>query len=301
MNRYLDGTNDNNNNLNLDYVKVTSTLDSTSKTTGSITTGGGIGMGGSLYLGGKVYIPAGPNLVLIRNDGTTTVGSIGYDTTTSGLMNINNGSGGGIIQLTSQSRVNLSTPTVYVLGTTDSTSAITGSIQIVGGMGLAKALYMGSATTATGNITQISSGACSHTRAYGGSAATYIRTTVSSTGIYTVANASSVGVNLAVGATSWSAASDYRLKEDIVSIDVATALSNVNRLRPVTFKYKIDKSDAPKRQGMIAQECETVYKDIVTKNEEGYLSIAYADIIPQLIASIQALTKEVESLKKKVK
>ena len=52
-----------------------------------------------------------------------------------------------------------------------------------------------------------------------------------------------------------------------------------------------------KHYGLIAQELQMIYPNLVTENQDGYLAINYTEIIPLLIRSIQELKAEVNMLR----
>jgi hypothetical protein len=86
--------------------------------------------------------------------------------------------------------------------------------------------------------------------------------------------------------------SDERLKTDIITID--NALSMVDQMRGVYFV-----KDGNKNTGVIAQEIQKVLPEVVLENSDGYLSVAYGNIVGVLIEAIKELKAEVESLKNK--
>lgn len=117
--------------------------------------------------------------------------------------------------------------------------------------------------------------------------------------------------------------SDYRLKENIKSVESST-LSGIMSMNVVEYNYikrteeavTCDLSDtatvnmprmiqsknvslAPvkKHYGFIAQELQEIYPDLVVENEDGYLGINYLEIIPLLVRSIQELKAEVNTLR----
>jgi len=103
------------------------------------------------------------------------------------------------------------------------------------------------------------------------------------------------GVTLAGAGTSWGTFSDERLKDIIGPIE--NAVEKVRSLRAVIAKYKSDPDDK-RRSVLIAQDVqaalpEAVYDD---KSEEKYLSVAYTDTIPLLVAAIKELTVRLEAL-----
>lgn len=116
--------------------------------------------------------------------------------------------------------------------------------------------------------------------------------------------------------------SDYRLKENVKSVDGGT-LSGILNMNVVEYNYikkvnevvEYDLSDTAtvsnaslmksnevvslpmkKHYGFIAQELQKIYPNLVVENEEGYLGINYLEIIPLLVRSIQELKAEVNML-----
>jgi hypothetical protein len=104
------------------------------------------------------------------------------------------------------------------------------------------------------------------------------------------------GVSLANSAASWGSYSDERIKDIIEPI--TDAANKVSSLRAVIGKYK---SDAPekRRSFLIAQDVQAVLPEAVYQNseEDDTLSLAYTDVIPLLVAAIQELKAEVDSLR----
>lgn len=49
--------------------------------------------------------------------------------------------------------------------------------------------------------------------------------------------------------------------------------------------------------GLIAQELQTIYPNLVEEGEDGYLGINYVELVPILIRSIQELKQEVDELR----
>jgi len=112
--------------------------------------------------------------------------------------------------------------------------------------------------------------------------------------------ASSSNVNT-MYATAYYYSSDERLKENIQTLD--NSLENIKKLRGVSFNWK-DTGEAT--DGLIAQELEKVYPELVSTKDDGYKSINYAGLIGPLIESVkeleqqnQELRKDIEELKQK--
>ena len=108
------------------------------------------------------------------------------------------------------------------------------------------------------------------------------------------------GVNLASGATAWATASDARLKN--VTGTFTNALADIAQIEAVKFTWKADEEGKP-QVGVIAQSVQGVVPEAietirVNKNDEtDYLSVKYTELIPLMIASIQALKAEFDAYK----
>ena len=108
------------------------------------------------------------------------------------------------------------------------------------------------------------------------------------------------------GAGAYVNGSDSRIKEDIQPI--ASGLDVVDKLNPVTYKYKETwSSDQSIQSGFIAQELLTaldgqIYIDGVVQQggTDGYYSVAYQNLIPILAKAIQELKSENDSLKSRI-
>ena len=102
-------------------------------------------------------------------------------------------------------------------------------------------------------------------------------------------------------AHKWDTTSDLRLKENISSIK--KPLEKVIRLRGVEFNWT--EGDKSRQIGMIAQEVEKEFPELVTTNTDGFKALSYDRMSAVLVEAlkeqqqqIQALQKEVEDLKK---
>lgn len=119
-----------------------------------------------------------------------------------------------------------------------------------------------------------------------------------------------------------SGGSDQRLKENIINMESST--QKIMQLRPVSFDFKKDIGiDLPdgKRLGLIAQEVQTVFPEIIstvhvndkkynpeTKKFEpvkvalpSYLNVDYTSLIPVLIKVIQEQQEQIQKLEERVK
>lgn len=100
-------------------------------------------------------------------------------------------------------------------------------------------------------------------------------------------------VNGSVTCQSVNVTSDLRLKENVENFNYNKSILDV----PVkTYDY----INGDKNQiGFIAQDLQKVYPELVTKNEDGYLSIKETKLVYLLLEEIKSLRKEVDDLKSK--
>lgn len=114
--------------------------------------------------------------------------------------------------------------------------------------------------------------------------------------------------------------SDYRVKENIKALSNSSSLDNLMNMNVVEYNYnenmiapiddgsdtatvvsrarQLDKEEsaipAKKHYGLIAQELQQIYPDLVKESQEGYLTINYLEIIPLLVSSVQELNSKLE-------
>jgi len=96
------------------------------------------------------------------------------------------------------------------------------------------------------------------------------------------------------GGTAWVNSSDERLKENLIPID--NALQKVNSLRAVIGNF-ISDEEKIKHPFLIAQDVQKVLPEAVDANDPEKLGVAYTDVIPLLVAAIQELKAEIDTLK----
>ena len=113
-------------------------------------------------------------------------------------------------------------------------------------------------------------------------------------------NQNSAGVWIGDGGTAWNSSSDETLKADLLSIK--DAIQKTLTLRAVTGRFKTDEIGVS-RSFLIAQDVQKVLPEAVSISPTGTLGLAYTDVIPLLVASIQeqqalilALTARLEKL-----
>ena len=88
--------------------------------------------------------------------------------------------------------------------------------------------------------------------------------------------------------------SDINLKNNIEKIDN----SQFEKLNPVSFQYKND-IQQKKHFGLIAQELETIYPELVTNNT-GFKSVNYVELIPIILPQMKHMQQEIDKLKEEL-
>lgn len=91
--------------------------------------------------------------------------------------------------------------------------------------------------------------------------------------------------------------SDARIKTNIKTYE--NALEKVLQLRGVTYN-RTDNDDHSEKIGVIAQEIEKIIPQVVSKQEDGLLTVSYGNIVGVLIEAIKEQQKEIEILKLKL-
>lgn len=102
-------------------------------------------------------------------------------------------------------------------------------------------------------------------------------------------------------ANNFSGLSDYRIKENIISLhdDKDKDKFTVDKLRPVHYTHKKTQKESI---GLIAHEVQEVFPFLVRgeKDAEKMQSLNYIGLIPVLIKEIQDLKKELSEIKKQI-
>jgi hypothetical protein len=102
-------------------------------------------------------------------------------------------------------------------------------------------------------------------------------------------------VNGTVTCTGFNNTSDARYKMNIQPL--SSALAQTLRLRAVSYDWNRakfpDKGFDDRRQlGFIAQEVREILPDVVSENQDGYLSVSYTEIIPVLAEAVKELKQQ---------
>jgi hypothetical protein len=100
-----------------------------------------------------------------------------------------------------------------------------------------------------------------------------------------------------VMADSFNSASDARLKKNVVALE--GALDKIDSIRGVHYHW-VDAAQPQSRQvGVIAQEIQAVYPELVKEGGNGYLSVDYPKLTAVLIQSVKELKSLIMSLANK--
>lgn len=106
---------------------------------------------------------------------------------------------------------------------------------------------------------------------------------------------SAVDVTGNVTANGFLYSSDRNLKKNITPLE--GSLEKIMKLSGYSYNWK---STGKADMGVIAQEVETIYPDLVHTNAEGVKSVEYANLIAPLIEAVKTQQKEIDALKAEV-
>jgi hypothetical protein len=89
--------------------------------------------------------------------------------------------------------------------------------------------------------------------------------------------------------------SDKRLKKDFTSL--THSLSNIYQLQGYHYKWIEASRSQDLQTGLIAQEVQKIFPELVQTDEKGFLSVNYIGLIPHLIEAVKELRHENKDLK----
>jgi hypothetical protein len=121
-------------------------------------------------------------------------------------------------------------------------------------------------------------------------------------------------------ATSFQTQSDEKFKTNISDIVATDAVSNISKINPVKYNLKqidviqtsrdstsvtkyYNESDqlfTKAKYGVIAQDLQKVFPDLVYQDNEGNLSVEYQGLIPIMIKVIQTQQKKIDDFEEKI-
>jgi hypothetical protein len=94
--------------------------------------------------------------------------------------------------------------------------------------------------------------------------------------------------------------SDYRIKENVMSLTMSSNIPTIDGLRPVMYYNKLLQKH---EYGFIAHEVQEIFPDIVVgnKDEEQYQTINYTSMLPLIVKEIKEMKREISELKEKLR
>jgi hypothetical protein len=93
---------------------------------------------------------------------------------------------------------------------------------------------------------------------------------------------------------------EYNLKSRLVDErpeGLGTEKAEEVRKSYEVLKKEEDVQSSKRHYGIVAEELQKVYPDLVLEGQDGYLSVNYSELVPLLIRSIQVLKKELDEIK----
>jgi fibronectin-binding autotransporter adhesin len=257
------------------------TLNANSAPINMITGGGGGGIFSVNTSGGTVNISADANANTVNIGTGAAAKSVNVGSTdTTSSTNINSGSGGVSIN-TGNGGITLTGGTNGINGT--------GSSIVIGGDSVAATIALGTGS-APKAVTVGSTDTTSSLILNSGSGG------IVATGVFGVTAAGGVPVVINVGGTLGTVVSSRRFKHNIKNM--ADCSDIIYQLNPVTFAYNDDIEEV-KQYGLIAEEVDAVFPNIVVKNKDGQAETVQYHILPVLLLNeIKKLNARITALEK---
>ena len=92
--------------------------------------------------------------------------------------------------------------------------------------------------------------------------------------------------------------SDRRLKKDFTKLN--NSFTKLNSLQGYHYYWKDTTKSQSLQTGLIAQEVETLFPELVKTDEKGMKSVNYVGLIPHLIEAIKEQNKQIVTLKERL-
>lgn len=105
-----------------------------------------------------------------------------------------------------------------------------------------------------------------------------------------------IGDLFSAGAVRFS--SDINLKNDVRTIE--NPIADLEKIRGVSWEWKDPSRGEGRHMGVIAQEVEQVYPNLVSIGPDGNKSVAYSELTGVLIEAFKAQQKEIRELRAEV-
>lgn len=92
--------------------------------------------------------------------------------------------------------------------------------------------------------------------------------------------------------------SDARLKQDITP--VKSTINDIKKINAYSYYWKDQQKDKDPQIGLLAQEVDEVFPQLVKKDSEGLMSVNYSGFVPLLIKSMQEQQEMIEQIQKRM-
>ena len=92
--------------------------------------------------------------------------------------------------------------------------------------------------------------------------------------------------------------SDKNHKEEIEPIS-ESKIENLFDLEPVEYKLKSDTTNK-KHYGLIAQDVEEIYPELISDSNLGFKTVNYMELIPLLLLKMKNMQKEIDGLREQI-
>ena len=94
--------------------------------------------------------------------------------------------------------------------------------------------------------------------------------------------------------------SDYRIKENVMSLSMSSNIPKIDGLRPVMYYNKLLQKN---EYGFIAHEVQEIFPDIVVGNKdaEQYQTMNYMSMVPLIVKEIKEMKREISDLKERIR
>ena len=231
-------------------------------------------------------------------ESNTATGNSALENTTTGIFNTAIGAGGLKSNVTGSNNSAVGTGALSFSNTNNNTAMGTNSLKnTTGYSNTALGNAAGDINTTGNENTAIGATATFGANNLSNATAIGFGATASASHSVRLGNAS---VTVIGGQVAWTAASDSRIKKNIVNSNYG--LATVLKLRPV--EYNLTSNDL-KQVGFIAQEVQKLVPEVVT-GKEGDLSkgeilgITYSNLVPVLTKAIQEQQKQIEDQNAKI-
>lgn len=89
--------------------------------------------------------------------------------------------------------------------------------------------------------------------------------------------------------------SDLYLKKNISDLTKEREEQILN-LKPVVFEYKNDRTEK-KHFGLIAQDLEKIFPELVSNDMKGYKTVNYIELLPIMLSKMKSMQEEIDELK----